>query len=142
MPLVTLIGEKLAKKNNEFIYLGPNNECRNCKLKTVCFNLKPGRRYRITNVRNKRHNCNLHEGTVAVVEVQEQPIVTTINKKIPEGAKAKIEKNKCNSIGCIHYEICNVELQRDKSYIVNKIYEDIKCPLGYDLRKAELKEEI
>ena len=37
MPLVTLIGEKLAKKDFEFIYLGPINDCRNCKLKTVCF---------------------------------------------------------------------------------------------------------
>ena len=75
MPLVTLIGEKLAKKDEEFIYIGPNNECRNCKLKTVCFNLKPGRKYRITNIRDKRHNCNVHEGTAAVVEVQDIKLI-------------------------------------------------------------------
>ena len=50
MPLVTLIGEKLAIEDAEFTYLGPQNDCRNCKLKTVCFNLKPGRRYKITTV--------------------------------------------------------------------------------------------
>ena len=90
MPLVTLIGEKLANNETEFFYLGPNNECRNCKLKTVCFNLKIGRKYKITNIRDKRHNCNIHEATVVVVEVQEMPILTTIEKKLTEGSKTKI----------------------------------------------------
>ena len=71
MPLVTLIGEKLAKENGEFIYLGPQNDCKNCKLKTVCFNLKQGGYYKITKVRDKKHSCNVHEGCAAVVEVQE-----------------------------------------------------------------------
>ncbi len=28
MTLVTLIGEKIAKENMEFTYIGPNNDCR------------------------------------------------------------------------------------------------------------------
>ena len=71
MPLVTLIGEKLAKENEEFIFLGPQNDCKNCKLKTVCFNLKQNCRYKITKVREKRHSCSLHDGNAAVIEVQE-----------------------------------------------------------------------
>lgn len=141
MPLVTLIGEKLAKKEIEFIYLGPNNECRNCKLKTVCFNLKPGRKYKITNVRDKRHNCNVHEGTTAVVEVQEMPIITAIDKKHSEGAETKILGKECNSIGCINYELCNVYLQKDKKYKITKIYESIDCPIGYELQRAELSDK-
>lgn len=141
MPLVTLIGEKLAKEENEFTYLGPNNVCKNCKLKTVCFNLKPGRRYKITNVRDKRHNCNVHEGTAAVVEVQEIPIITAIDKKLSEGSEAKIEDKKCKSIGCVNYELCSVVLQKDKKYKITKIYESIDCPIGYELQKAELSEE-
>jgi len=141
MPLVTLIGEKLAKEENEFTYLGPNNECKNCKLKTVCFNLKPGRRYKITNVRDKRHNCNVHEGTAAVVEVQEIPIITAIDKELSEGSVAKIEDKKCKSIGCVNYELCSVVLQKDKKYKITKIYESIDCPIGYKLQKAELSEE-
>ena len=70
MPLVTLIGEKLAVENKEFIFLGPQSDCKNCKLKTVCFNLKQGGRYQILKVREKRHSCNVHEGCVAVVEVK------------------------------------------------------------------------
>ena len=85
MPLVTLIGEKLAIKDSEFIYIGPNNECRKYKLKTVCFNLKTGRKYKITNVRDKKHNCNIHEGTTIVIEVQEVPIIISTDEKIKEG---------------------------------------------------------
>jgi len=140
MPLVTLIGEKIAKVENEFKYLGPNNECRNCKLKTVCFNLKVGRNYKITNVRDKRHNCNVHEGTVVVVEVQELPIITSIDKDLSKGEKTKIEKKNCDNIGCKYYEICNVDFQKDKEYTITKISETIKCPLGYKLQEAELSE--
>lgn len=140
MPLVTLIGEKLAKVDNEFVYLGPNNDCKNCKLKTVCFNLKTGRRYKITNIRDKRHNCNVHEGTAAVVEVQEMPIITAIDKKISSGSEVKIQNKECNSIGCVNYEICNIALQKDKKYKIKKTYEIIDCPLGYELKKAEISE--
>lgn len=140
MPLVTLIGEKLANKEAEFIYIGPNNECRNCKLKTVCFNLKTGRKYKITNIRDKRHNCNIHEGTVAVVEVQEMPILMAIEAKLSEGSKTKINSKECRSIGCVNYELCSITLNKDKNFIVKKVYERIDCPIGYDLQKAEISE--
>jgi len=141
MPLVTLIGEKLAVEDNEFIYLGPNNECKNCKLKTVCFNLKPGRRYKITSVREKRHNCSIHEGSAAVVEVKEMPIITSVDKKFSEGAKLKIDDKECQNIGCVNYEICSVMLPKEKNYKLVKIFENIECPIGYDLQKVELSEE-
>jgi len=140
MPLVTLIGEKLAKKDFEFIYLGPINECRNCKLKTVCFNLKPGRKYKITNIREKRHNCNVHEGTTAVVEVQDLPIFISVDPNISEGDSLKIEDRNCRSIGCKNYELCNSPPNKNKKYRIIKIYEKIECPLDYDLKKAEISE--
>ncbi len=140
MPLVTLIGEKIAKKDAEFIYIGPNNECRNCKLKTVCFNLKIGRKYKITNIREKRHNCNIHEGTVAVVEVQEMPILTAIEKKLSEGSKIKINNKDCRNIGCNYYDLCSIPINKDKNFIVKKVIEKIDCPIDYDLQKAEVLE--
>jgi uncharacterized protein (UPF0179 family) len=73
MPLITLIGEKLANKGTKFKYLGPNNGCENCKLKKLCFNLKQNSIYKITKIRDKRHDCNVHEENVTVVEVQELP---------------------------------------------------------------------
>ena len=141
MPLVTLIGEKIAIEDGEFTYLGPQNDCRNCKLKTVCFNLKPGRRYKITNIRDKRHSCSVHEGNAAVVEVQELPIYTSVDKKFSEGSSIKISKDDCGSIGCTNYELCTVALLKDKKYKIAKIYEDVECPMGYELKRAELTEE-
>lgn len=140
MPLVTLIGEKLAKKDFEFIYLGPINDCRNCKLKTVCFNLKSGRKYKITNVRDKRHNCNVHEGTAAVVEVHDLPIFVSVDSKLSDGDSIKMEEGKCRSIGCENYKLCNISLNKNKKYKIIKIYEKINCPLDYDLKKAEISE--
>jgi len=141
MTLVTLIGEKLAKENEEFIYLGPNNNCKNCKLKTVCFNLKPGRRYKIIEIRDKRHNCEIHEGNAAVVEVQEMPIITAIRNELKEGSTTKIEKIECENIGCNNFELCNnLALQKDKNYKVKKTYESIECFKGYSLQKAELSD--
>jgi uncharacterized protein (UPF0179 family) len=142
MPLVTLVGEKIAKEGKTFTYLGPNNDCRNCKLKTVCFNLKPGRGYKIIKIRDKRHSCSVHEGNAAVVEVQEQTIVATINKEHSKGESIKTEKKECGNIGCDHYELCNhLALKKDKEYKVVKTYDDkIDCPLGYKLQKAELND--
>lgn len=141
MPLVTLIGEKLAIEDCEFVYIGPNNECRNCKLKTVCFNLKPGRKYKITSVREKRHNCSIHEGNAAVVEVQELPIVTAVDKKLSDGDNIKFEGEACRSIGCINFDLCSISLSKDKNYKIIKVYENIECPMGLELKKVELSEE-
>ena len=139
MALVTLIGEKLAINDSEFTYIGSQSECRNCKLKTVCFNLKPGRQYKITNVRDKRHNCSVHEGNVVVVEVSELPLITSIDKKLAEGTKTEIKKIDCIHIGCEQYELCiNNALQNGKQYTIKKIHEKIKCPAGYERYKAEL----
>lgn len=140
MTHVTLIGEKLAKKEIVFKYLGPQPDCKNCKLKNVCFNLKIGRYYKITNVRDKKHNCQIHDGAVSVVEVEEQPIITTIDKKITEGSTTKLEKEKCNHIGCEYYKICqDFKPKKDQKYKIKKILEAVECPKGYELQKAEIK---
>ena len=138
MALVTLIGEKQAKKGNEFTYLGPINECKGCKLKNVCFNLKPGRRYKIKKIREKRHECKIHSGKVAVVEVEELPLTIAIDRKLSEGATTKIKKDKCNNIGCKNYNLCKIKLQKDKKYKIIKIYGNIECPIGRNLQKAEI----
>ena len=141
MALVTLIGEKLAAEQREFTYVGANNECKNCKLKTVCFNLKPGRKYKITKIRDKKHNCNIHEGNVVVVEVSEMPVIASINKKLSEGTTTKIDKKECKNIGCDFFEICtNIALQTGKTYTIKKIYEKMHCQVGYELYKAELRD--
>ncbi|MDH7517383.1 MAG: UPF0179 family protein [Candidatus Thermoplasmatota archaeon] len=143
MPLVTLVGEKIAREDNEFIYIGPNNDCRNCKLKTVCFNLKPGRKYKITKIRDKKHSCSIHEGNTAVVEVIEMPLIVAIEKNLLEGNTIKIEKKTlCRNIGCSNIELCNnPALQNGKTYAIKNVYDPVICPIEKDLKKVELADQ-
>jgi uncharacterized protein len=139
MVLVTLVGEQLAVEGEEFTYLGSNSECRNCQLKNVCFNLKPGRSYRITKLREKSHDCNIHEGKVVVVEVEELPLTVAIKKELPEGATTTVEKKDCKNIGCDSFDICtNTALQNGKTYTIKKVYEKIKCPRNFELYKVDV----
>ena len=142
MALITLIGEKLAIEGMEFVYLGPNNECKNCKLKTVCFNLKPGRNYKITNVRDKKHTCNVHEGNAVIVELSELPVIAAVTKKLSEGTKTKVERQECKNIGCNSFEICTTStIQKGKNYTIKKTFGKIECPAGYELYKVELLDQ-
>jgi len=141
MVLVTLIGEYLAVEGKEFTYLGSNNECRNCQLKTVCFNLKPTRKYRITKVRDKNHECNVHEGKVIVVEVEELPLTVAITKEPSEGETTTVEKKECKNIGCDSFEICsNLGQHNGKKYTITKVYGKIECPKHYKLYKVDITE--
>jgi len=142
MVLVTLVGEQLAVEGKEFIYLGANSECRNCQLKTVCFNLKPGRNYRITKLREKSHDCNIHEGKVIVVEVEELPLTVAVSNEPSEGATVTIEKKECKNIGCDSFDICTTTaLQNGKTYTVKKVYEKLNCPKNYQLYKVDVAEK-
>lgn len=128
MNVVTIIGEQLAKKDTEFVYLGPLNECRNCKVKTACFNLKPYHTYKIINIRDKKHGCNVHEGPGVVVEVEEQPIRTTIDKKLSKGSITQLEPHICDHVFCYHYDICTIQaIQKGKKYRIENIFDDVSC---------------
>ncbi|NQE05000.1 hypothetical protein C5S32_03920 [ANME-1 cluster archaeon GoMg1] len=86
---VTLVGAKLAKAGDEFIFLGLPEKCEECKLKKSCANLEVGRRYRIEHVRDEiKHDCYIHEDGVRVVEVTEPPLKVAIDAKhAVKGAK-------------------------------------------------------
>ncbi|MFH1101711.1 MAG: UPF0179 family protein [Methanobacteriota archaeon] len=141
MTLITLIGEHLAETGRTFQYLGPNNDCRQCKLKTVCFNLKPGRSYEIISIREHKHTCMIHEGLVVPVEVKELPILTTVNDTLVVGDIITIERGTCHHIGCPEYELCTTPaLHKEKTYTVIKTYEKIPCLKNMSLQKAELNE--
>ena len=141
MVIVTLVGEDLAVEGTEFIYLGANSECRNCQLKTVCFNLKPGRSYRIVKLRDKRHNCSVHEGQVVVVEVEELPLTGMVDQEVSPGTPTRLQKQDCRHLSCAYFEVCtNPAIQPDRSYLVNKVYEKVDCPKGLALFRVDVKE--
>ena len=64
MALITLLSEPQAKVGGEFYFMGPLTDCKDCRLKGVCFNLEPGSRYRVVEVRSQRHACEECEGEV------------------------------------------------------------------------------
>jgi len=96
--VITLVGEKLAKPGVEFIYYGPADPCKTCRLARVCVgNLEPGRRYKVVRVRNIEHSCPLHEGKVRVVEVVEPAIEVAVEPRIAiVGSKIKLSFVDCN----------------------------------------------
>jgi len=141
MSIVTLIGEKIAEKDLEFIYLGPLNECKDCKLKNICFNLKSNHRYKITNIRKKRHSCSVHSGDVIVVEVEQQPIRIAIDKKYPKGSIVQLTQQSCDEIFCKHFESCtNPALLNNKKYKIDDVHRTMTCPKNLTLQLVDLSE--
>lgn len=142
MTSITIIGEKLAKKDEEFIFIGPQNDCKNCKLKNICFNLKQYHRYKITKVRDKRHSCTVHKGDAVVVEVEEQPIETVIDKKYTKGSAITLDEKECEDPLCPYFDICtNKALQPGKKYTIEKILDSIPCSKGKSLQRVILTEK-
>ena len=70
--MITLIGKDLAKEGQEFIFLGPANECENCRFKSSCVgNLELNRKYVVVDVKENEQKCPVHaEGIVRPVEVE------------------------------------------------------------------------
>jgi len=97
MPIITLVGEKLAKPGVEFIFYGPAEPCKTCKLAGVCVgNLEKGRRYKIVKVRNIEHPCPLHEGKARVVVVEEPSIEIAIDPRLAvKGSVIKLKFEEC-----------------------------------------------
>jgi len=101
MAIITLVGEKLAKPGLEFIFYGPAEPCKTCKLAGVCVgNLEPGRRYKILRVRSMpSHSCPLHEGKVRVVEVVEPSIEIAIEPRLAiVGSIIQLKFEECSDL--------------------------------------------
>ncbi len=141
MANVTLIGEKQAKKDNMFLYLGPLSECRECKVKTVCFNLEEGRYYKVKEVRTMHHDCKIHEGGVRAVEYEIMPIEYALNADTAvEKARITIEKEEdCIDRGCENYKKCFPSgLKYGSQYEIKAVNKNVKCSQGKKLKEVLL----
>ncbi|MCK4455801.1 MAG: UPF0179 family protein, partial [Thermoplasmata archaeon] len=115
---------------------GPLSECKDCRLKGVCFNLEEGKRYRISSVRRLHHSCRVHEDGVRVVEVEAVPVDAVVSvKSAVEGSTVTLEFPKCGEIGCEHYRLCHpLGLKDRQKATIIEVKEKVKCP-----RKRPLK---
>ncbi len=140
MVAVTLIGEKLAKEGSVFVFMGPLPECRDCRLKTVCFNLEEGRHYTIKSVRNVRHECKVHEGGVRVVEVERVPTRAAVQTRHAlEGTTLVWEDRGCDNFGCQNFRLCHARGMRPgERYRVVKVSGFVECLDGQQLKEVLL----
>ncbi|MDO9537526.1 MAG: UPF0179 family protein [Thermoplasmata archaeon] len=132
MVMLTVIGKKMATPGFEFIFFGPNSDCKECKVKNICFHLEKGTKYRVVGTRNVTHKCPIHEDGVVVVQVEAVPRKGVILKKIAiEGSTIAYEIPKCRHRGCQHYELCflsGVEPGQKKKLV--KVMDKTECIIG------------
>lgn len=86
--MITLIGKDLAKKGQEFVFLGPADECENCRFKSSCVgNLELNRKYVVTDVKDNEQKCPIHSGGAVIpVEVDRAKIdLLTTSKAFLKG---------------------------------------------------------
>ena len=141
MTVLTLIGENLAKKGTRFVYLGPAPECKDCKVKGICLSLEAGKMYEIKNVRDKSHDCSIHNGKAKVVEVEKIPVEAILPAKMAmEGSIIRYGTYECPDLTCPYYEKCHSPGLKDGAkYKVSKIKKDIKCPNGESMKLVLLE---
>ena len=133
--MITVIGDRQAKVGGRFIYLGPLTECKECKLKGVCFNLDAGALYRIVEVRDVKHDCKVHEDGVRVVKVEKEKMTGVVPKKgAMEGSTITWEVIRCDRLGCEHYRLCHpLGIDKGHKARIAKIVGDLECADGKKL---------
>ena len=130
MVLITLIGETQARIGNRFYFLGPLTECKECRLRGVCFNLEPGSLYEVIGLRDTVHDCPVHEGNVKVVEVEKKPMLAAVPvKHAIDGSTITFESRRCDNLGCGNRSYCiPVSIKDGTKLKIVDILGDIECP--------------
>ena len=129
MVLITLIGESQARIGNRFYFMGPLTECRECRLRGVCFNLEPGSLYEVVALRDTVHDCPVHEGSVRVAEVDKKPLIAAVPAKHAiDGSMVTFEGRKCKDLGCVNRNYCiPVSIKDGTKLKITDIIGDIEC---------------
>jgi len=140
MVLITLIGETQARIGNRFYFMGPLTECKECRLRGVCFNLEPGSLYEVTALRDTIHECPVHEGSVRVVEVERKPILAAVgSKQAIDGSTVTFEGKRCDNLGCENRNYCIPMSIKDGTKLrIVDIIGDVECPNGESMMLIKL----
>jgi uncharacterized protein (UPF0179 family) len=141
---VTLIGATLAREGLEFVYEGSTcAECESCKVRKVCHNLQPGKRYRVVAIRsNTRHDCPVHHEAVVAVDVTEAPVVALISADMAIANSRISYEFSCTRTGCRSYRLCRPDgIIEGAKYVVGEILGSAPdvCERGRSLKLVELR---
>ena len=141
MVVVTLIGEDFAEVGKTFVFRGPITECRDCKLKGICFNLDAGCRYCVKEVRDVHNECRIHESGVCAAEVEKLNISGAVPKKYAlEGSTLSFNPTDCNQIGCENYRLCHpTGVTKGMRFKIISAGEELNCPAGQRMIKVVLE---
>jgi uncharacterized protein (UPF0179 family) len=141
MVLITLIGETQARIGNRFYFVGPLTECKECRLRGVCFNLEPGSLYEVVGLRDTVHECPIHEGSVRVVEVERKQITAAIPRKLAiDGSTITFENRKCENLGCENHAYCHPVCLKDGTKLrITSIVGELECPDGEEIVLVKLR---
>ena len=144
--LITLIGTRLAKVGNEFIFRGAAKECEPCKFNKTCLGLNQGSKYRIVNLRNSaKLECFVHDSGVCAVEVIEAPIRMAIeSRKAIKGSKIAYEQLSCNYPDCDNFVLCRPSgIKAGEKFSIIAVEDDIEepCNKNYQLKVVEIKRQ-
>lgn len=140
MVLVTVVGERQCKKGFEFVFGGPLSECKDCKVRNVCFHLEPNRRYVVKEIRDVHHECRVHEEGVRVVEVEKVPTRHALpTRAAVEGSMVTFEETDCNHIGCPNYRLCKPSgASEGMRFRIIAVEDDVECLKGKSLKAVLL----
>ncbi len=121
--MITLIGKDLAKEGQEFVFLGPADECENCRFKSSCIgNLELNRKYVVTGIKENEQNCPIHSGgKVIPVEVDRAKIdILTTSKNIFEGSTFTFNAPDCDE-NCEFLDLCFPDglVENDKCIVLD-----------------------
>lgn len=108
MSTVTLIGDRLAEVDREFVYRGEAPGCEGCPYRSQCLNLTEGKRYRITDIRENAQllDCAVHDKGVRAVEVEPANVRANVpSRGAYAGSKASLA-GPCPHTECPSHEFC------------------------------------
>ena len=139
---ITLVGKTLAREGVEFVYQGEVRECEGCRLRKVCHNLQPHRRYRIVGIRTTTlHTCHVHIDGAYTVEVVEAEIPAAVPAERAILNSTVTYEAGCTQSDCANFDLCNPEgIISGDGYRIASIDGEtvISCELGKRMKRVLL----
>jgi uncharacterized protein (UPF0179 family) len=142
---LTLVGTRLARTGQEFVYHGEAPACEGCPYRDQCLNLTEGRKYRVTEVREGGNtlDCGVHDTGVVAVEVEPAPVRANVASNAAyAGGKTSLE-GPCPHTDCPSHPYCEpAGADFDDEYRIDEVVGDPPhdyCMLDRELTLVEFE---
>jgi uncharacterized protein len=140
MPEITLLAIGESQPGYEFVYQGGAPVCRTCPFRHACLTLDPGRRYRVTRVRDVVHPCALQETDAHVVEVAPVARALVVDARSAiVGSQVEVGRFPCRRLDCPNWSICaGPSLPPKQRYRIERADDGAaECRIGRTLKRVD-----